>query len=279
MIFGLRSIRETIARIIIDLDLGDRDIPWSDMVEWIADALKHIGVYYQFTEKEKAILITNYKGELPCDFYQLKRVLVGTSCRGLTRGGMTPDDYSYILKKCNLTWDDLDIVQKRALQVSHLDRASLASSYSQPHRNENLINSGGITSGGLDYNITHNTITASFESGFFTVQYLAIPCDEDGFPMVPDDVAYYDALFWKVVYHLSLRGFDFQNPQLKDITFTKYNWGRHMRNARGSGNMPDLHQLEKLKNNWLRLYPDGNPEQSGYASIGRPQRLDFNGAN
>lgn len=128
-----------------------------------------------------------------------------------------------------------------------------------------------------DYNVTHNTITVSFQSGTLLMQYLAMPLDEDQLPMIPDDVSYREALFWRVVYHLCLRGYEFKNPQLRDINFTKNMWNKYCIQARAEANMPDLDMLERLKNNWLRLKPDPNQYSKLFSGNGKQESLYLRG--
>ena len=70
MIYNLTSIKTVIYKIITDLGLTNDDITIDDYIEWIGEGLKEIGAYYQFSEKEAVIEVSNYKAELPCDFLQ-----------------------------------------------------------------------------------------------------------------------------------------------------------------------------------------------------------------
>jgi hypothetical protein len=232
MIYELVSIKTIIYKVINDLGIGDKEIEWQDWVDWIADGLQHIGSYYQFQEKEEAIEIENYKGYLPCDFYQKIRI-VNTN-------------------------------------------------FSRPNHNKSLIGDDSKTIynnsfTGNDYNINNNTITTSFKSGSLILQYLAIPLDKDKLPMVPDNVSFRDALFWKVVYHLSLRGFEFRNPQLRDLQFTRSMWLRYCNQARAEANMPDPDMYERLKNNWMRLMLDKNQYNKLFADLSNQENLNLKG--
>ena len=71
MIYKLETIDRVINKIIRDLGLGQDEIPYYDFIEWIADALEHIGSYYQFTEKECNLIVSDYTAMLPCDFYKM----------------------------------------------------------------------------------------------------------------------------------------------------------------------------------------------------------------
>lgn len=128
-----------------------------------------------------------------------------------------------------------------------------------------------------DYNINHNVITTAFETGNITIQYLALPVDNSGLPLVPDDPSFMDALFWRVVYQLSIRGFEFKATQLRDVNFTLSMWNRYCKQARAASNMPDLDMLERLKNNYLRLKVDKNQYSKYFATNGNPEGLSLNG--
>jgi hypothetical protein len=233
MIHQLNSINIVISKIVRDLGLGDKEIPWEDFVEWIADGLKHIGSFYQFTEKVTSISIEDYKGELPCDFYKSIRMLSSNDLL--------------------INNEHLIGVQETTLQ--------------------------GVKRTDTDLNINHNVITVSFRTGTIDLQYLAMPVDCNGFPMVPDDVSFEDALFWRVVYMLCLRGYEFKNKQLSDLTFVKRKWDFYCIQARANANMPDLDMQERLKNNFLRLKTDPHQYSKGFSTNGSPENLDLNGKN
>jgi uncharacterized protein YerC len=218
-IYNLISIKEIIRRIVSDTGMSDTDVPWADFIEWIADGLLHIGAYSQFKEKTTDLQVENYRATLPCDFYKEIRML---------HNGYYDKPYGNLIAPEG---------------VSEATRSQ-------------VINS--IKSSTSDYNINGNVITTSYSSGTINLQYLAMPVDEEGFPMIPDDVSYKDALFWKVVYQLSIRGYQFKNPQLRDLNFTTMKWNFYCRQARANANMPTPAEMQSLANNWLRLFPDHN---------------------
>jgi len=229
MIYKLKPIQTIILKVLRDLGISDQEIAWQDMAEWIGDGLKHIGSYYQFTEQSADIDIVDYKGELPCDFYKLIRML-----------------------ECN----------------NYLNH------------NKSLIGNPGtddIKFTDKDLNVNHNIITTGFETGTIKILYLSFPVDDCGLPLVPDNVSFDDALFWKVTYHLSLRGHVFKNPQLNNLDFVSNKWGFYCRQARANANMPDLEMMERLKNGFLQLKTDKNQYSKLFSGLGTPENLNFNG--
>lgn len=147
--------------------------------------------------------------------------------------------------------------------------------------NENIVSRDSVDMAAnqfsnRDYNIIHNVITTSFESGEINIQYLAIPVDCDGLPLVPDDPSFMDALFWRCVYQLSIRGYAFLNPQMRDINFTKRMWNTYCGQARANANMPDLDMCERLKNNYTRFIRKDEYKNS-FATLGSKEQLTLSG--
>lgn len=75
MINNLISINVVIQEIVRDLGLGNSNIPFSDIKEWIIEGLKHIGVKAQFREEIRDISIENYTGKLPCETYKVSELI------------------------------------------------------------------------------------------------------------------------------------------------------------------------------------------------------------
>jgi hypothetical protein len=75
MIYKLESVHVVISKVVRDLGLGDKEINWQDMIEWLAEGLKDIGAYQQFTHKQEVLEVEDFKAELPCDFHAMVRIM------------------------------------------------------------------------------------------------------------------------------------------------------------------------------------------------------------
>lgn len=190
MIIRLVSIEETIAKIVDDLNLGDRDIPFESMVEWIASGLKRIGAYDQFEKKTARIKVTDFRGELPSDFYRVN-----------------------------------------------------SEAFNEPHK------------------IGNNTITIGYKTATIDLPYLAMPVDERGYPLVPEEEAYQEALLWLVASKLSMRG-ELPNKDLK-YDYCDSRWKRFMLSARAEANMGDIQFLQRRGNDFRKLKYNTNPLRNG----------------
>jgi hypothetical protein len=120
-----------------------------------------------------------------------------------------------------------------------------------------------------DYNLNGDVITVSFRKGTLHIQYLAIPLDSDGLPMIPDDINYLDAMVWKCAYQLSIRGYTFKSAQLNNFQWVEAKWNRYCLQARTSLNSPDLDALERIKNIVVRFKPDLNAYYNDFKNLGK----------
>jgi hypothetical protein len=88
--------------------------------------------------------------------------------------------------------------------------------------------------------------------------YLGIPVDTDGIPLIPDNVYYMEALAKYVTYMMDYS--EWRKGNIADKVFQKseQDWLFYVNSARGAANMPNLAQMENLKNVWVRLIPKQN---------------------
>lgn len=125
-----------------------------------------------------------------------------------------------------------------------------------------------------EYNfyINNNFIFTSFTSGEVCLEYLAIPTDEEGYPLVPDEINFLDACKMYVIKMLDWQ--DWRRgiipDKIKDDS--EIRWNEKVQAARGAGNMPNPHELENLKNVWQRLIPLNNEFMHGFRNIRNQER-------
>ena len=276
MIYKLTSIKTVIAKIVRDLGLGTEEIPWQDFIEWSAEGLSHIGSFAQYEAKCLPIPIVNHKGVLPCDFYKIIDV---TNYKPVTGpvSIKTQEEINTFLDNLFQIRHNIPLIYWNNLTTGTLALAKVNNNEYDARITEQPIVGPGDQSN--RFSINNNAITVGFKCGFIQLQYLSFPIDCDGFPLVPDDVTFFDALFWKIVYQLSIRGYLFTNPQLNDIGFTRSMWSRYCGQARAESNMLDPIQAEQWKNNFIKLVPNYYPEFNNYNDIYNPQILNIGGRN
>lgn len=284
MIYNMEKLDRVIDKIVRDLGLGQDQIPYTDFIEWIADALQHIGAYPQFVEKSDIVRIEDFSGMLPCDLYKVVRIKRGCEISMPGDSGFYGGTLVSMLNKAGVDYESLNGYDRyKTIAVPGISKVETNLGFDditgRLNHNKNLIGDPRTTAHtNLDYNINFNKITTSFCYGFIELQYLGFPVDERGWPLVPDDVSFRDALFWKVAYHLSMRNpMLIPNPRMQDMEYCRQQWNRTCVQARAAANMPDIHTLERLKNNWLRLHNVTDYDNENYREIGNQQKLNFEG--
>ena len=283
MIYNMEKIDRVIDKLVRDLGLGQDNIPYADFIEWIADALQHIGAYPQFLQKSCVIKIEDYEGMLPCDLYKVIKMEKACEVRP-GEGGFYGGTLVSTLNKLGVDYESLNGYERyKIIAVPGISKIDNNLGYDELTNklqyNGNLIGDPTLhrhTSN--DFNVNFNKITTGFCYGFIEIQYLAFPVDERGWPLVPDDVSFRDALFWKCAYHMSMRNPEqLRNPRMQDMEYCRQQWNRTCVQARASANMPDLATIERLKNNWLRLHNETDLDRTGYKELGKQQRLNLDG--
>ena len=285
MIYNMEPVDRVINKIVTDLGLGMDNIPYADFIEWIADGLQHIGSYPQYKTKQATIVIEDFTGMLPCDLDHVIRLDHQQEVKA-GAGGFYGGTLQATLNELGVDYEALAPYERFKIVNSSMAVSRVDNNFPQAHYLANQLNQNGNLIGnpvanqftGSDYSINFNQITTAFQFGFIDIQYMAFAVDERGWPLVPDNVSFRDALFWKCAAQLSMRDPSmFKNPRLQDYEYCRQRWSRYCKQARAEANMPDVAMMERMKNNWLRLYNTLDQDAVKYAGIGKAQRLNLTG--
>ena len=297
MIYKLTSIERVISKVFTDLDLKEGDHRLSDMIEWGGEALEKIGAFPSFTNKVTGkdgiplLELGNYICKLPADFHNLIQIAYSATQNGpffpmrYGTGNFDIGDSATtttIVSEIGNT-SDIVVLAMNLYDLSYA--AALALINSDPVTRSKLVGILNIQSpsilGGdqtplattvdLTYVITPGYIKANVESGYIMLAYQAIPTDTKGYPMIPDDQSFTEALYWyivmKVYYPKWVAG------QIRDAVYydARRSWNYFSKQAYGDALMPNTDLLESIKNSWLRLVPEINEHDSGFSTLGQAQ--------
>jgi hypothetical protein len=113
----------------------------------------------------------------------------------------------------------------------------------------------------------------NFEKGKVKLSYIATPTDDEGFPMIPDNVSYKEAIEKYIVMKLRYADFVMEkiNPNTWDRIVNDWHW--YCAQARGKANMPNADKMESIKNSWNRLKPEMNQHRSHFANLSNRERI------
>ncbi len=128
------------------------------------------------------------------------------------------------------------------------------------------------TTSQLVYTINDSFIFTNFEQDL-CLSYLAIPTDEEGYPLIPDNVSYMEALYKYI--DMKMAWPEARSGKLPMSIYREIveDWNYKCMQARGNASMPNLEQLEGLKNQWMRLIPDVNRFGKFFNDLNFPEKI------
>ena len=300
MLYKLTSVKRVISKVFSDNDLKEGDHRISDMVEWCAEALLKIGAFPQFTNKVTGkdgtpyLEVYNYQSRLPSDFHSLIQVSFAENVGGpyypMTYGTGSFElakDTNEINSLAN-TFPESSYVTL-AMSLYSMDyAAALAFINNEPNIRNTLtvmlnrmypttgISGDNLTAsadGLVDYKyiVSDNYIRTNARTGYIMMAYQAIPTDSEGYPLVPDDVDFIEALYWYVTMKLMYP--EWKLGRVRDEVYydARRSWNFNCKKAYGHAMMPNTDQLESIKNQWLRLVPEIHEHDGGFSTLGSRQ--------
>jgi len=284
-IYKLISSRVIIRKIM--RDLGPSDFNWlDDAIEWMGEALEHIGAAPQLEKKVCSLTVKDYTTCLPSDLYYINMVGVNTFVTSTTQTEIQTLTTKIAEVKAIL---DANPAQEVNVELGELNSrlAILESAYwNDPKQMSPLsyatsefpnalhcdkcVNMNAETK--ETYFINANKIKTSFETGVLCVSYMAFPTDEDCYPMLPDDISFKEAMFWYVYKKLLLRNPNFK-PNGMDYPMAEGQWKYYCTQARNAANYPDIDRMESFMNQWVRLIPNMSNHDDYFNDLNTREQL------
>lgn len=310
MTYNLVSVKRVIAKVYTDLGLQEGEVPVSDMIDWAAESLEKIGaptvLTTKITGKEGIPLtpITNYQAQLPLDYFSIMQVAYTNSATGSDtfmpmkysagsfeeRQGMTADATNTFISSSTaaisyVTTDDLldlvvrlyDLTYAEALEKLNTEpeiESVLRSLIGNPPESSLSYDRNTVNIDQLEYVLTPGYIKTNVREGYLMIAYKAVPTDEDGFPMIPDNASFMDAVYWYI--NMKIKYIQWSQGKIRDIIYqhAEQKWNFYVKQAYGRAMMPaTLDEMESLKNAWVRLLPVTNAADSFFKYIDQQESL------
>jgi hypothetical protein len=240
MIYSNTSIKEVISKVYRDLDVQAED-RWADMIEWAGEALDHMGSYHQYLKVKCMLPVKERRAKLPCGFHKLIDIAHNGAPMKVLTG-------TFDHNLCDSALDpDL-------------------------RRYETPADRGDVSG----FSINPGYINVNFDEGEVAIAFLSIPVDEEGFPLVPDDVSVREAVFryiaMKLYYPRALAG---KIPQGM-FQQMEYKWQWYCSQARAAMNMPDLKTMESIKDTFTSLIPHIHKADNFFSNLNQPSTSRYN---
>ena len=282
---GLNEVLERVYR-----DYGfEEDLDWNDAIVWAADALDLIGAPRAYMPRvtdgstdlgnSNPIQITNYRGDLPCDFHQhvqlreynTKIPMIHNS-DSFHAGGKPTECGTETSCTNACTTNGVD-------EVPSTDPADNTNCNPFFNFNQNPTANASIPVSSdvdcwkeLSYTINGGKIFTSFKEGSVEMAYWAVPTDEQGLPLIPANKRFVEAvknyLAHRISFKLDIQG---RMPAGKADKLEQ-EWLFFCASAASAARMPSLDQMESLKNQWLRTIPNINEHSQGFSFLNEEER-------
>ena len=270
-------------------DLKPTNDNWTDdAIEWIGEALEHIGASPQLETKQCVCDVKDYKSPLPLDLYYINQVSINA---GVAMNVSTEldevlariDEINTALaanpnQDVNHELRDLKVrvAVLSGIYFSDTDENNLKTlSYGRPTFRKDIHALGcdnEFSSFSESYVVENNLIKTSFEIGKVCLSYTAFPVDEDCYPLVPDDISFREAMFWYIYKKFLLGGY---MPNANGMTYqvAEEQWKYYCTQARNAANYPDIEKYESFLNQWVRLIPNISRHDDNFRDLNRREDL------
>jgi|TARA_R110002012_G_scaffold205347_5_gene375215 hypothetical protein len=284
------SSKVVIRKIFRDLK-PSKDNWIDDAIEWIGEALEHIGAAPQLCQKQCVLDIKDHKTLMPSDLYYINQVAINNSV-----SPVSSTELDTLTKKVTELKAQIVAAQADGLEYSSTTSALneinsrivvLENVYFASENNMHLLQYGASTfhksmhcDGCVNENASYEEtyivdcgyIKTSFESGKICISYMAMPTDEECYPLVPADISYQEAMFWYVYKQILLSSPKFKNNGI-DYNFADQKWKYYCTQARNAANFPDIDRMESFMNQWVRLIPSINSHDAAFENLNTRENL------
>ena len=260
MVYNLTSIKRVIAKVFSDLDLQEETHRIADFIEWAAEALEKIGAFPSLqtfvTGKgtEPLLALDNYQCSLPLGLHSIIQVAYAVN----------PTGPFYPMRTSTGSFDYVPGLTKETV-----DPITQEITYSTEDDKENFVS----FTEDLTYVLVPGYIKANVREGYIMLAYTRIPVDEEGYPMVPDNISFLDALYWYITMKLLYP--QWRDGRVRDAVYydARRSWNFYCKQAYGNAIMPNTDTLESNKNTWLRVVPELSEHKGFFSTLGQEQHV------
>lgn len=275
------SLKTIVERVYMDYGFN-YSLTYTEAAEWAGSLLSLLRAPISLETKLDYIQVTDGRGKLPCD---LESILTLAYCRG---GSNIPvPNSAYVFQGEGSYLADtriIDPVNRDAVIVLSQDydtpqciwsnfqdlvpmRYSTDSFENKYHFNDWDRN----TVSDYTYKVNTNYVFPNFVKGVIAIAYLAIPTDDEGYPLIPADERWQAAvraeIAWKIAFKLMIQ------DNIKDSTYNKIEFERNW--AVGRAEVPDISvdMMESFANSWVRLIPKTHQHSNFFRNLQAPEKL------
>jgi len=237
------SVETIISKVYRDMGMSG-SIEFGDALEWAGEAMELIGANNYLIESVKEVYVSDYRACLPVELFQI-----------ITIGASPVED---------------DTPQEECRQAKGYTQMRYSTDANHHWYCDD--NNDRSCQSDLTYKVNDNYAFMNFKTGYIKIAMISIPVDDRGFPRVPDDAKFKEAVASHIKWRLAF--IEWSRGKMAAGVYQKLEADRdwYIGAAQNRANMPGIDMMESIKNNWLRLIPKINQHADGFKSAGTPEQ-------
>jgi hypothetical protein len=301
------SLSNIIERVYRTTDL--ESINWSDAAEDCIDVLRLIGVPGSYLDKTTngqmdnpvPLIVDNFRAELPYD------LAVPGPCRIINLdSNFNIVSFRMMIESTDLFYQSPTVIEEYVTAVSTSQSTLVATSMELAMDMAQDELDAGDTTEATDiledviadvrqvqgrivssnphnqdfypkYKLNNNYMFTNFKSGFVEMAYKALPIDDMGMPMIPDDMRFIKAVEWYLISRLDYKRYRStrlpSDEKIFEHSDREASW--YIGSARSKGLSPDVAKMESIKRMILRSIPKINEFNSGFKRADNQEQRKF----
>lgn len=206
-----------------------KDIPLETVIDYTVDFIRLVGTPPSFFDKTAIVDIHDYRGELPCDFYEMTQV-------------------------------------RLAPKLGHPSELSPTFRYTTDSFHMSPVKP---TVSDLTYKIQGRCIfTSPLREGPIEIAYKAMPMDDEGQPLIPDNATYLRALQYFIKREYFESQFDQGKITLPVMQKADQDYAWYVGQAQTELIRPTIDQMESISALWNTLIPRNQDHRKGFLHTG-----------
>jgi hypothetical protein len=263
-------------------DSGLDLIDYEAATEWTAELIGLIGSPYLLIDKvtnglngmPSSLVVEDYRAELPEDmevFISARKVILDDNDEIVSASPMVEasDLFHFTPSQINSG------VPGYFGPVVNLDEFDPSDENFIASRNQYTVEqSDRYTSLPAQYKLDSGYIYTNFDSGNVQLSYRGFPIDSNGYPMIPDEVKFREALKYYIIYKIDWKNWRI-NPSSQNKSIVNDSEQRYLfavASARNKSHIPSVDKMESIKNMWLRSIPKVNEHSTGFRTTNISER-------
>jgi len=251
------------------------ELQWADAVEWCVSAIELIGAPQSLTPRAAKIAVSNYRAMLPCDLHYIMQAAGSTGgCVPFPMRGNTNTFHAVF------TCDDqllANLINDYSPTTSTVEPIGVDISGNPVYEIESDTNwafpeatTDPNTSGAMSdptYSLSDNHIFTNFESGYVFLAYMALPVDDEGYPTIPDNRRFKEAVKTYIGYKIDYILYRSKELDKEMYDISEREWLFYVASAGNVARVPNYDQAQSLLNQ-MKLIPQRYSHNNMFKTLG-----------